>query len=58
MKNYNKSGYALNKVSQNIVYRFADGIVEVTLADYLRENPNKTEEDFKELKAMSDEMYH
>ncbi|MFI3213265.1 MAG: RNA polymerase subunit sigma-24 [Eubacteriales bacterium] len=58
MKNYNKSDYALNKVSEHIVYRFADSIVEVTMEDYLRQNPDKTEEDFRELKALSDEMYH
>lgn len=58
MKNYTDSDYALNKVNKNaIVYRFADGIVEVTLADYLRENPDKTETDFAELKAISDSMH-
>ena len=57
MKNYQDSDYALNKYSDGIVYRFADGIVEYTLADYLTENPSKTEADFRELKALSDGIY-
>jgi hypothetical protein len=39
MKNYKDSDYALNKFSEGIVYRFADRIVEITLEDYLAENP-------------------
>lgn len=58
MKNYKESDYALNKYSQGIVYKFVDGALEVTLEDYLRDNPDKTEEDFAELKALSDEIYH
>lgn len=58
MKNYKESDYALNKFSEGIVYRFADRIVEITLKDYLAENPDKTIEDFLELKALSDEIYH
>lgn len=58
MRNYQESDYALNKYSEGIVYKFADGIVEVTLADYLRDNPGKTAEDFAKLKALSDELYH
>ena len=57
MKNYRESDYALNKYSKGIVYKFADGIVEVTLEDYLRENPDKTEADFQALKRLSDEWY-
>jgi RNA polymerase sigma factor (sigma-70 family) len=57
MKNYEDSDYALNKFSNGIVYRFADEIVEVTLADYLAENPHKTEADFLELKELSDNIY-
>ena len=49
MRNYKDSDYALNRYSQGIVYKFSDGIVEITLEDYLRDNPNKTEEDFAEL---------
>ena len=58
MGKYNESIYALNKFSENIVYKFADGIHEVTLEDYLKANPDKNEDDFKSLKAMSDEMFY
>lgn len=58
MRNYKESDYALNKYSEGIVYKFTDGIVEITLADYLRDNPKKTEQDFAKLKALSDEIYH
>lgn len=58
LKNYKESDYALNKYSQGIIYKFADGVVEVTLEDYLRDNPEKTEADFAELKAWSDGIYH
>ncbi len=58
MKNYKDSDYALNKFSEGIVYRFADRIVEITVEDYLAENPGKTAQDFLELKALSDEIYH
>lgn len=58
MKNYKDSDYALNKFSEGIVYRFADQIVQITLTDYLAENPGKTEQDFLELKTLSDEIYH
>ncbi|MDE7327602.1 MAG: RNA polymerase subunit sigma-24 [Lachnospiraceae bacterium] len=58
MKNFRESDYALNKYSQGIVYKFADSIVEVTLKDYLRDNPNGTEADFAKLKAWSDRVYH
>lgn len=57
MQNYKNSDYAANKFAAGIVYRFADKTVEVSLADYLRENPGKTEADFTALKALSDEMY-
>ena len=58
MKNYNQIDYAINKNAAGIVYRFADGNIEITLADYLRENPDKTAADFAELKAMSDSDYY
>ena len=57
MQNYISSDYALNKYSEGIVYRFADGIVVVTMADYLAENPDKTEYDFRALKKLSDDDY-
>ena len=58
MKNYNKSDYAVNKYSTGIVYQFTDETIEVTLELYLRENPDKTESDFLELKMLSDTIYH
>lgn len=58
MKNYQKSDYAINKNSPNIVYRFYNEIIEITLEDYLKENPDKTEHDFAELKALSDQIYY
>lgn len=58
MEEFRKSDYAINKHSKNIVYGFMDQIVEITVEDYLRENPHKTEEDFMELKAISDEIHY
>lgn len=59
MRNYNESDYALNKYSEGIVYKFADGSKHtIMLADYLKANPDKTAEDFAKLKAFSDEVYH
>ena len=58
MQNYRKSDYAINKNSPNIVYRFHNEIIEITLEDYLEENPDKTEHDFAELKALSDQIYY
>lgn len=57
MKNYKDSDYAHNKFSKGIVYNFADSRVEVTLEDYLAENPDGSEEDFQTIKALSDQIY-
>ena len=38
MYDYRKSDYAINKNSPNIVYRFHNEILEITLEDYLKEN--------------------
>ena len=58
MKNYKNSDYALNKHSDGIVYGFADGsMLTITLGDYLAENPGMTEDDFRELKELSDSIY-
>jgi predicted DNA-binding protein YlxM (UPF0122 family) len=58
MKNYQNSDYALNKYSESIVYRFADGsTTEVTPERYLVENPGKTEADFQAWKDFSDADY-
>lgn len=58
MKNYQDSDYAVNKNAKGIVYRFANQTIEVTPEDYLRENPDKTETDFTEMKALSDSDYY
>ena len=58
MKKFRGSDYALNKFSDGIVYRFTDRTLEITLEDYLAENPGKTEQDFRELKALSDAIYY
>jgi len=58
MKNYQDSDYALNKYSDGIVYRFADATVTVSFADYLAENPDKSLDDFNELKKISDSIYY
>ncbi|HZJ77703.1 MAG TPA: hypothetical protein VFD52_02725 [Clostridia bacterium] len=57
MKNYRDSDYAANKKAKGIVYRFSNQTIEITLEDYLRENPDKNEADFTELKSLSDEIY-
>lgn len=59
MRNFNESDYALNKYSEGIVYKFADGSKHtIMLEDYLKANPDKIAEDFAKLKAFSDETYH
>lgn len=59
MKNYTKSDYAINKVRKGIVYRNADGsTLEITFEKIAVENPEFTQEDFKKLKELSDELYH
>ncbi|MDR1703665.1 MAG: RNA polymerase subunit sigma-24 [Clostridiales bacterium] len=58
MKNFTDSDYALNKHSEGIVYSFVDGSkVTVTLENYLAENPDKTADDFRRLKELSDGDY-
>jgi len=58
MKNYKESDYARNKYSEDIVYKSVDGnIIVVTLNDYIKQNPCKTEDDFRELKEISDSIY-
>ena len=57
LNNFRKSDYALNKFSENIVYRFADGIREITPETYLQENPDKKIEDFWTLKLESDRIF-
>lgn len=57
MASFSKSDYTVNKYSKGIVYLFADHAIEITLEDYLSENPSNTEEDFQELKILSDSLY-
>ena len=56
-RNYRQADYAKNKYSSNIVYAGSDETVEITLEQFLRENPEMTEEDFKYWKNWSDEDY-
>ena len=57
--NYNKSNYGLNKHSEGIVYRNADGsTLEITFEKISATDPTFTKEDFEKLKSFSDEMYH
>ena len=55
MRKFQNTDYVRNKYSKGILYKVSDGYIEVTLEDYLRENP---EEDFMELKKISDEIYY
>jgi len=57
MQNYQDSYYAANKKAKGIVYRFVDKVVEITVDDYLAENPENTAEDFIKLKKFSDADY-
>jgi RNA polymerase sigma factor (sigma-70 family) len=57
MNNYKESDYAKNKLSQNIVYQTSNGTFEITIKQYLQENPSRDEEDFRKLKDFSDEVY-
>lgn len=56
-RNYRQSDYAKNKYSGNIVYAGSDETVEITLEQFLRENPKMTAEDFQFWKNWSDEDY-
>lgn len=56
-KNYTKESYSVNKYSDGIVYRGAEFDYELTLEDFLRENPNMTQADFEYWKNISDELY-
>lgn len=57
-RNYRQSDYAKNKYSSNIVYAGSDETIEITLEQFLEENPGMTEEDFKFWKNWSDEDYY
>ena len=56
-RNYRQSDYAKNKYSSNIVYTGSDETIEITLEQFLEENPGMTEEDFVYWKNWSDDDY-
>lgn len=59
MNEYKKSLYAINKVRKGIAYRNADGsVLEVTFEKIAQSNPTFTEDDFKKLKELSDDLFH
>ncbi len=58
MSDYRKSFYVLNKFSESIVYEFNNEVREITLEDYLKNNPTHTKYDFIKFKAISDDLYY
>ena len=56
-KNFNKENYAMNKYSKSIVYCGSEQDYEITLEQFLKENPNMAEADFEYWKRISDEIY-
>lgn len=56
---YYNSDYARNKDKDSIIYKSVTGeVTEITPIDYLKENPDKSFNDFLELKKYSDDNYH
>lgn len=58
MKTFQNNNYALNKFSENIIYIFQDELIEITLEQFLFENPTATEDDFIYWKELSDELLY
>lgn len=58
MRKFQNTDYGRNKYSKGILYKVSDGYIEIKFEDYIRENPDGTEEDFMKLKQISDEMYY
>ncbi len=56
-KNFRKESYVVNKYSEEIVYKSADGDYSITLDQFLRENPGLTPKDYLYWKNISDELY-
>ena len=56
-KNYMQEHYAINKHSKGIIYRGTDGDNEISLEQFLSENPTLTESDFNYWKSLSDELH-
>ncbi len=58
-KDYRKSDYGINKYSEGIVYRYADGSsLTITFEMIAAGNPAFTQDDFDKIKAFSDDFYH
>ena len=58
-KDYRKSDYGINKYSEGIVYRYADGSsLTITFEMIAAGNPAFTQDDFEKIKAFSDDFYH
>lgn len=58
-KDYRKSDYGINKYSEGIVYRYADGhSITITFEMIAAVNPTFTQDDFDKIKAFSDDFYH
>ena len=58
-KDYRKSDYGINKYSEGIVYRYADGhSITITFEMIAAGNPTFTQDDFDKIKAFSDDFYH
>ena len=57
-KDYRKSDYGINKYSEGIVYRYADGhSITITFEMIAAVNPTFTQDDFDKIKAFSDDFY-
>jgi predicted DNA-binding protein YlxM (UPF0122 family) len=57
-KNYKSENYGVNKYSEGFVYKSVTGDYEITLEQFLKENPGMSEKDFLYWKSISDELYH
>lgn len=58
MKKFNRTDYAFNKYAQGIVYQSVKGYYEISMEDFIREDPEKGEKIFLSIKSFSDEWYH
>jgi hypothetical protein len=59
MVKFNNTDHAINKNSEDIVYKSVDGSrIVVTREAFLDENPNLTTKDFCKFKNESDKIYH
>lgn len=56
-KNFKNESYAVNKYSEEMVYKSVTGDYSITLEQFLRENPGMTEKDYLYWKNISDELY-